>query len=79
MTKYPNPNEARRLNDQSPQEDCKVAFLTAKDAKSAKEMLAMDIYFLGVFLGALGVLGGSLYPKRLCSSPATLPLLNYRG
>ncbi len=26
------------------QEDCKVAFLTAKDAKSAKEMLAMDIF-----------------------------------
>jgi len=25
------------------QEDCKVAFLTAKNAKSAKEMLAKDI------------------------------------
>jgi len=25
------------------EEDCKVAFFTAKDAKSAKEMLAMDI------------------------------------
>jgi len=25
------------------QEDCKVTFFTAKDAKSAKEMLAMDI------------------------------------
>jgi len=43
------------------QEDCKVAFFTAKNAKSAKEMLAMDIsqnFFLGA-LGVLGVLGGS--------------------
>ena len=40
------------------QEDCKVIFLTAKDAKSAKEMLAMGI-FQGFLLGALGVLGGS--------------------
>jgi len=28
-------------------------------------------HFLGVFLGVLGVLGGSLYPKRLCSSPGS--------
>ncbi len=50
------------------QEDCKVEILTAKDAKSAKEMLAMGI-FQGVLLGALGVLGGSIRFMGLCSSP----------
>ena len=43
------------------QEDCKVKFLTAKDAKdakSAKEMLARGLLQV-FFLGALGVLGGS--------------------
>ena len=44
----------------SAQENCKVIFLTAKDAKSAKEMLAMGI-FQGFLLGALGVLGGSFH------------------
>jgi len=47
------------------QEDCKVAFITAKDAKSAKEILAMDI-----------VLGGfswrSWRPWRFTLSKATL-------
>ena len=52
------------------QEDCKVEILTAKDAKSAKEMLAMGI-FQGVLLGALGVLGGSIRFMGLCSSPGT--------
>jgi len=52
-------------------EDCKDAFLTAKDAKSAKEMLVMDI-FLRFFLGALGVLGGSLYPKATLQFPCLL-------
>jgi len=33
----------RRMSTQLKREDCKVAFLTAKDAKSAKEMLAKDI------------------------------------
>ncbi len=50
--------QKRKRKSRESQEDCKVIFLTAKDAKSAKEMLAMGI-FQGFLLGALGVLGGS--------------------
>ena len=65
IAKHYNRYSVRTTSAGTPdQEDCKVKFLTAKDAKSAKsaksakEMLARGI-LQGFFLGDLGVLGGS--------------------